>query len=154
MEMEVKLDWDRAAERFKAWWAGEVINRVALQVTAPKADSQPKPTPQNLAERWTNVDDVIEAAEERMRGTFYGGEVFPMYWPNLGPDVFSAYLGCELIFAPSTTWAKPNITDWDAPPPLTLDPDNRWAICFACSLMASCCSAHPILCKSTIRLMN
>ena len=136
MEMEFKPDWERVAERFEAWWAGEVIGRVALQVTAPKADYQRPPAsvpqvegrlqPRPYEERWTNVDDVIEAAEERMRATFYGGEAFPMYWPNLGPDVFSAYLGCELIFMSSTTWAEPNITDWENPPPLTLDPNNRW----------------------------
>ena len=28
-------------------------------------------------------------------------------------DVFSAYLGCELVFMPSTTWAEPCINDWE-----------------------------------------
>jgi hypothetical protein len=126
--MEYKPDWDSAAERFNAWWAGEVIDRVALQVTAPKANHPPRPVPapQHLEERWTNVEYVVEAAEAGMEATFYGGEAMPIFWPNLGPDVFSAYLGCALIFAPGTSWAMPNILDWDHPPPLALDPDNRW----------------------------
>ncbi|MBI4551372.1 MAG: hypothetical protein HY710_03840 [Candidatus Latescibacteria bacterium] len=126
--MEFKPDWPQAVERFQAWWAGDIIDRVALQVTAPKAGYQPRPVPPppTLEARWTSVDYVIEAAEERMRATFYGGEAFPIFFPSLGPDVFSAYLGCESIFAPDTIWVKPNITDWDNPPPLTLDPSNRW----------------------------
>ena len=136
MEMEFKPDWSQAVKRFRAWWTGEIIDRVALQITAPKESyrHQPVPIPQDLEERWTNMDYVIESAEERMRRTFYGGEAFPMYWPNLGPDVFSAYLGCELVFMPSTTWAKPYINDWEdaeAPaytsvPPLKFYPNNRW----------------------------
>ena len=128
MEMELKPDWPQAAKRLEAWWAGEIIDRVAIQVNAPKAGYQRKPVtaPQDLEERWTNVDYTIEAAEERMQATFYGGEAFPMFWPNIGPDIFSAYLGCELIFMPTTTWAEPNIIDWNHPPPLTIDPGNHW----------------------------
>lgn len=128
MEMEFKPDWPQAAERFKAWWAGEVIDRVALQVTAPKDGYAPKPAPvpQTLEERWTDVAHAIDTAEARMRATFYGGEALPLFFPNLGPDVFSAYLGCDLIFDPRTSWAKPNIVDWDAPPPLTFDTKNCW----------------------------
>jgi len=128
MEMEFKPDWPEAAARFEAWWAGELIDRIGLQVTAPKNGyrRKPIPAPEDIETRWTDVEFAIESAEERMRGTFYGGEAFPMYWPNLGPDVFSAYLGCDMIFMPSTSWAEPNIADWDNPPPLTLDPENRW----------------------------
>jgi len=132
MEMEFKPDWNQTVKRFEAWWAGEIIDRVVLQVTAPKMGyrRQPVSTSQDLEERLTNIDYVIKAAEERMRGTFYGGEAFPMYWPNLGPDIFSAYLGCELVFMPSTTWAEPCINDWEnaevSAPSLKSYPNNRW----------------------------
>ena len=35
MEMEFKPDWNQTVKRFEAWWAGEIIDRVVLQVTAP-----------------------------------------------------------------------------------------------------------------------
>ncbi len=116
MEMEFKTDWPEAAERFEAWWAGDVTDRAALQVTAPRDGYRSTATALTMEQRWTDTASVVESAEERMRSTFYGGEAFPLFFPNLGPDVFSAYLGCDLVFDPRTSWAEPNILDWDSPP--------------------------------------
>jgi len=126
--MEFKPDWEEAMRRFEAWWEGEILDRVCIQVTAPRAGAKPRslPVPARLEERWTNIEYVLDVAEERMRTTFYGGEAFPLYWPNLGPDVFAAYLGAELIFAEGTSWAKPLIEDWATAPPLRFDRENRW----------------------------
>lgn len=126
--MEFKEDWEEAKRRFEAWWAGEVIDRVAIQVTAPREGAIRKdvPPPPSLEARWTDVDYVLACAEERFRTTHFGGEAFPCFWPNLGPDVFAAYLGCPLKFAESTTWAAPIINDWEAAASLQFDRNNRW----------------------------
>jgi hypothetical protein len=126
--MELKPDWNEAKERFIAWWEGEAVGRACLQVTAPRADCAPQPIPEppTLEARWTDIDYVIRSSQERMRATFYGGEAFPVSWPNLGPDIFAAYLGCELIFKEGTSWAKPFIRDWASFPGFAFDPSNRW----------------------------
>lgn len=53
MQMSFKPDWEQAAQRFEAWWAGEVLDRVCLQVYAPKDNvtRQNIPTPASLEER-------------------------------------------------------------------------------------------------------
>jgi hypothetical protein len=127
--MTYKEDWEDAQRRMTAWWEGEVLDRVCLQVTAPRegARQRPIPEPPDLLTRWTDADYLIEKARERFRTTFYGGEAFPCFVPNFGPDVFSAFLGAELVFAETTSWAEtPVIRDWASPPPLRLDPENRW----------------------------
>ncbi|MBT5873046.1 MAG: hypothetical protein HOH43_06470 [Candidatus Latescibacteria bacterium] len=124
--MEFKPDWPQACERFEAWWAGEVMDRVALQVTSPRDGCQDADHQRSTHNQWTDVARIVETAEERMRVTFYGGEAFPVYFPNLGPDVFSAYLGSELVFDAHTSWAEPIIMDWDDMPDLRFDRNNRW----------------------------
>ncbi len=126
--MLYKDDWEQAQGRFIAWWHGEIVDRVALQVRAPRKGYRPRPIPKpkTLEERWTNLEWRLESAEESFRATFFGGEAFPCFWCNLGPDIFAAYLGAELIFEETTSWAKPLINDWDRAPPLRIDPANRW----------------------------
>jgi len=127
-----KPDWEEAQQRIIAWWEGEVIDRVCLQVTAPlvepwDAESPPIPEPADLFERWTNVDYVVESTADRIRRTFWGGEAFPLFFPNLGPDAFAAFFGGELQFVdPWTSWVPPIITDWESAPELRIKEDNRW----------------------------
>ena len=127
-ELEFKRDWAQAARRLEAWWDREIVDRAVIQVTAPRDGVTPRaiPAPPTIEERWTNVGYVLESALERMRTTYYGGDAFPSYYPNLGPDVFAAYLGCPLEFGERTSWSFPIISDWANRPPFRLDRENRW----------------------------
>jgi len=41
--------------------------------------------------------------------------------------ILAAYLGCPLrLLDTRTTWADPIMPDWDAPPPMEFDADNKW----------------------------
>jgi len=71
-----------------------------------------KRLPSNLEERWLDSQLIIERAITNFSGTFYGGEAFPLLFPDLGPDIMGAILGSELDLAENTTWCKPSIQDW------------------------------------------
>ncbi len=124
--MRFKEDWDEARGRLEAWWAGERLDRALLQVTAPRPGERRLPRPASLRQRWIDPDYVVAAAEEQMRLTYYGGEALPIFWPNLGPDAFAAYLGCELHLAEDTTWSQPMLGDWRDLDRVRLDPDGAW----------------------------
>jgi len=129
--MLYKPDWEEAQQRMMAWWENEVIDRVCLQVTAPLAEVWPDqspdiPEPADLDERWTNVDYVIKSTANQISRTFWGGEAFPLFFANLGPDAFAAFFGGELRFDPWTSWVSPLITDWESAPELRIQPDNPW----------------------------
>lgn len=124
--MRFKEDWEQARARIEAWWAGEVLDRVVIQVTAPRPGEAKVPPPRDLRQRWLDPDYVVAAAEERMRLTYYGGEALPIFYPNLGPDVFAGYLGCDLEFGPATSWSVPMLRSWDDLPQVRFDPANRW----------------------------
>jgi hypothetical protein len=126
--LEYKDDWERAKARLTAWYQCEVIDRCAMIVTAPKRGVERRTIepPGSVVERWTNLDYVMDVAEERMRCTFYGAEAHPMFRPGLGPSVFAAWLGSEITFSEDTSWAKPCINDWNDFRGLHFDRENRW----------------------------
>ncbi len=43
MELRYKEDWEKAQEKWEAWWHGEIIDRVPMQIVAPK-----EPLPSSL----------------------------------------------------------------------------------------------------------
>jgi hypothetical protein len=44
--------------------------------------------------------------------TFHA-ETFPVYFPNLGPDVYAGFYGAELEFGAVTSWSVPLVQEWD-----------------------------------------
>jgi hypothetical protein len=121
-------DWEQAKERIEAWWEKKMVDRVAIQVTAPSSVcaklfiEQPK----TIEGQWTDIEWILERAEGRIKTTYYGGEAFPLYFPNLGPDIFAGYLGCDIQFSRETSWSVPLIEDWETAEPLKFDKANKW----------------------------
>lgn len=124
--MRYKKDWEKAKERLMAWWEREIVDRVVVQVKAPRPGERKLEPPADLVQRWTDVDYVLDAAEECMRLTYFGGEAFPAFYPNLGPDVFAAFLGCELEFGESTSWSVPLVHQWSDLDKVVFERKNRW----------------------------
>lgn len=131
--MQYKEDWREAQARLLAWWEGEVPDRPCLQVTAPRSGQEEqyhtalcRPASVGLEEWWTDVEQIVERTGRRIGATFYGGEAFPLFNPNLGPDLFAAYLGAPLRFLDThTNWVEHTLDDWTAAD-LTISENNRW----------------------------
>lgn len=129
-----KQDWEQAQSRMEAWWHQAIVDRPCLQVTAPRAGHEEaqrrgwRRDPSVSLERWwTDVDYMVERGARRIEATFYGGEAFPLFNPNIGPDAFAAFLGAEVrLQDESTNWVEPLIDDWDDHPVLAIDEDSRW----------------------------
>jgi len=116
MELSLKPDFDRAVERLEAWWHGEVLDRPCVQMHVARPGTH-RPFPEKkhatLRERWMDVEYQVESCLRSCERTYYVGEAFPVYVPNLGPDVCATLFGCELIFAPGTSWVEPIVRDWE-----------------------------------------
>jgi hypothetical protein len=119
-------DFGEVQQRMIAWWNQEIIDRACVQVTAPLAQPREIGGPEEIRERWLDMEYVLRTAEERIGCTYWAGEAYPMLMPNLGPDAFAAYMGAELIFSPGTTWVKPIIHDWSNLPSLDFDFSAPW----------------------------
>ncbi|MEW6358217.1 MAG: hypothetical protein AB1696_17925 [Planctomycetota bacterium] len=122
-------DWEKARERMEALLHGEILDRPCIQITCLKDQKVNVEAPRGLHDpRETDLDELLDRFEAHFNSRLYLGEAFPTASLSFGPDTFSAYLGCDLEYMESrfTSWAVPNITDWDNPPAFEFDPQNEW----------------------------
>ncbi|NIA13010.1 MAG: hypothetical protein GWP08_02935 [Nitrospiraceae bacterium] len=128
MPIERIPDWDQRLARQDAFWQCEIIDRPVIVMTLPKAAPvQPWPVEKAYAEpreRWMDVERVVECAVAGALNTDCLGDALPTAWPNLGPEVFSAFFGMEMEYTQDTSWGIPNLTDWAQADALVFDEDN------------------------------
>lgn len=132
MPLDYKPDWESAQRRYRAWWAGEVLDRCLLAVTAPRADAPDIPYPARPATpamRWTDLDYAAACNEYHMRRTFYGGEAFPTWTVGYpGHTAIPAFLGCPTELDFDTGWWHPCVMgdNLDAVFDLRIDTAGAW----------------------------
>ena len=104
-------------KRYDAFWRGEVADRPPVCVTFwnPKKDavSPPAKAYATHKERWMDVKQRAAEANFYIENTEYCADALPTFFPNLGPEIFSAICGCDYYFGPETTWSSPCIIDWE-----------------------------------------
>jgi hypothetical protein len=112
-ELKLKPDFAKTIERFEAWWHCEIIDRppVSVSVKPTRQAKMPKSTHRTMRERWMDVEFVVDKAIAWMESRDYLGDSFPIYYPNLGPEVSATVFGCELEFGEATSWSKPVVHD-------------------------------------------
>ena len=129
IELETKPDFDMAMKRIYAWHQQEVIDRVPVRFIAHNAAfnvaSARKKSPEEWKKIWFNVEARVEAFERSIEGRIFHGETFPLFDPNLGPDVYAAFYGTELTYGEVTSWSHPIVKDWDDMAKLKLDMNNE-----------------------------
>jgi len=108
------VDFGDIKQRFEAFWKREMVDRPLISIEAPK-EKRVKidmPTPQSMEGRWTNIEYVLLKAESYLENTIFLGDALPFYWPNLGPNSMTAFLGGDLMFLDeSTSWLHPFLGD-------------------------------------------
>ncbi len=116
MPIEGMDDWEKRLARQDAFWDCAVLDRPVVFLQWPKSSPlQAQPVERDCAsqrERWLDTERVVAEAVATAANTEYGGDALPFAWPNLGPEVFSAFFGLEMTFTENTSWAKPIIHDW------------------------------------------
>jgi len=106
--MEFKPDWEDTKQRFLAWWQGEVIDRVAMRVTAPNGRPvRPVPEPDEPWRWHGDPQFVVERWESSFAATYFAAEAFPCPTLLIG----YAFLGTPVTCAPNTIWMHPVIDD-------------------------------------------
>jgi hypothetical protein len=113
---ELVEDWSTVMRRWQAWWEHEILDRVVIAVTAPKAGAPPVILPVVDPEtQWTNAEYMVQRALAVNRATYFGGDALPSF--SHGWSVGNAlYLGCQPHFAPDTVWVDPaSVNDFGYP---------------------------------------
>jgi hypothetical protein len=125
--LEYKPDMPEAARRWDAWFAGEIIDRPLVCVTAPKGPQPPLP-PRGYHDRvFGTIDGNLRAQLAVAETTYFGGEAVPRLWLSFGPDECSVFCGAEFGWSDDsgdTNWCVPCVEDWGTDLPITLREDS------------------------------
>jgi hypothetical protein len=112
LDLQGKPDFDAAMRRIYAWWSGEIIDRIPIRFAAHNADFA---VPHHIADRtwpdlkarWFDAEYQVDYFIAGIEGRRFHAETFPVFWPNLGPEIFAAFFGCELEYGDTTSYAIP-----------------------------------------------
>ncbi len=130
MPIEHIEDWEQRIARQDAFWRREIIDRPVVIASMGKAQPDPRyPAPPQktwatIRGRWFDAEYIAQSAAAGAMNTEYLGDALPSSWPNLGPEIFSAFFGAEIEFGDSTSWSVPNLKDWTDADKIQLSTDN------------------------------
>ena len=116
MPIENIPDWEMRIKRQDAFWNREIIDRPLVMISFGKEKASGNPPPNKTyatpRERWMDSEHIAECTAYGIEDTVYCGDDLPLAFPNLGPEVFSAFFGMEMEFSEGTSWGIPNLHDW------------------------------------------
>jgi hypothetical protein len=131
MELQGKPDFEAALQRIEAWFNHETLDRPPVRFAEHNADFAGSPklagrTWPSLKARWFDAEFQVDFFLESIRDRTFYGETFPVFWPNLGPNVYAAFHGGELDYGEVTSWIRHSVHDWDDLQRLKFSPDNEY----------------------------
>lgn len=132
LELEGMPHFEMAMKRVYAWYDNQIIDRPPVRFMAHNAFLEA--ATEDIAELssedkeawWFNAELQIDLFIKSVQGRRFHGETFPVYFPNLGPDVYAAFYGAQLLFGEVTSWSVPLVTDWEQVDQLRLDVENHY----------------------------
>jgi hypothetical protein len=113
-----KPDYEQSKQRIDAFWERALIDRPVVQFGLAKPVEEQVPLPPSHhatpAERWLDADYQAERHLAALSNRLFLGDTMPVAWPNLGPEIFSAFYGCPMHFGDyGTSWSDPILHDWE-----------------------------------------
>jgi hypothetical protein len=111
-----KPGYEDAQRRINAFWNHEDTGRplVSIVFQKPGAQNLPAKRHASLEERWLDVEYNAErGAYDIMNNRVYYADAMPVIHPNFGPEIFSTWAGCPMVFEETTTWTHPCVHDWE-----------------------------------------
>ncbi len=132
VELENMPQFEMAMKRVYAWFKNQIIDRPPVRFMAHNAFLEAAKVDITYLSKeekeswWFNEELQVDLFIKSIEGKCFHGETFPVYFPNLGPDVYAAFYGAQLEFGDVTSWSVPIVRDWDQIGQLKLDMNNRY----------------------------
>ena len=115
MSFSLKPDFEIVKKRYDAYWEQAIVDRALVTISLPSDHRKAVPQKHyaSLAERWKDVDFRAEQTAIVLGNVDFLADSLPVAWPNMGPEIFSAWCGCGYNYGESTTWSDPCVIDWE-----------------------------------------
>lgn len=129
--MDLKADTQEAKDRMAVWWDHELIDRPVVGYTYRKFNLKPSVayTSWDLAQNYDDIETVYDNFVRKAGNQYWGGEIFPNFWPNYGPGIVAAIFGCIPEYKNNTIWFHhPTPVDEIVPllESVQLNSNNEW----------------------------
>jgi len=128
--IDFSLDrWAQVKESHRLWWANE-LERPLIHVTLYGAPSRRAPARHHFQgftsfyEDAVSAEDVVDSWDAQLSTCRWLGDGFPTVFPNFGPGVLAAFLGCRMENGVDTVWFHPPTPGELKDLHLALDPRN------------------------------
>jgi hypothetical protein len=126
-----KPDLEESLERVDRWFRHETLDRQPVRFSEHNADFA---LPHSLAgkswaclrDKWFDADFQVSYFIEANKNRRFFGETFPVFWPNLGPNVYAAFHGGKLEFGEVTSWIEHSVHGPEDLPKLRFSTDNEY----------------------------
>lgn len=125
--LALKPDLEDAARRWEAHYAGDLIGRPVVCITAPRPGHIRLPGSSYRERATGDMDAILDRMLHNAEGVYYGGEAVPAAWLSFGPDEIAVFCGAGLGWSEGsgdTNWSVPRIEDWERDLPLCLDEEH------------------------------
>lgn len=129
VELDNMPGFEQAIQRVYAWYHGEVIDRPPVRFSAHNAfveEAAAAYPSANLKDRWFDAEFQVDTYLNAIAGRTFHAETFPVFWPNLGPEVYAAFYGAPLHYGDVTSWSTPVVKNWADISRLRLDMANEY----------------------------
>jgi hypothetical protein len=110
-----KPGYEDTMKRYEAFFKCEVYDRPPVNITLPSEKRIPFPEKSydNWEDKWMDIEYRALEQANHLENTVFLGDALPVAWPNMGPEIFSAWCGCGYHFGETTTWSEPCIIEWE-----------------------------------------
>lgn len=127
--LEKKPDFVQCMRRIYAWYDHQVLDRPPVRFSAHNAEYDVTDDAgrfPSLKDRWYDAEYQVRRYLQTVERSSFLGETFPLFWPNLGPNVFAGMLGAALEFGEVTSWAKPSVEGPESLEAIAFHPDSEY----------------------------
>ena len=132
VEIEGMPHFEKAMKRVYAWYENQIIDRPPVRFIAHNAFLETAKqdmaglSRQEIEAWWIDAELQVDLFLKSIEGRQFHAETFPVYFPNLGPDVYAAFYGAQLEFGEVTSWSVPLVRNWEQVDQLKLDLNNHY----------------------------
>jgi len=110
-----QTNYEAAQRRVDAFWNHEEADRPLVSIRFPKAGAASFPAKRHdlYQDYWLDIDFRVEEMAFHMENTVFYADAMPVAFPDMGPEIFSAWAGCPYSFGATTAWSEPCLHDWE-----------------------------------------
>ena len=114
IELTTKKDYLQCQQRVEAWFQGEILDRIPIRFHRHNAEYEVilNSNHATLKDRWFDAEFQVDCFINSLKDMRFHAETFPIFCPNLGPNVYAAFHGGELQFEDTTSWYHEYINDY------------------------------------------